>query len=367
MPINEPTYQAIPAKSYSFGRAITGRIVCLRLIMSRFSSGSRDLHKAAIYLLLGSLMISLALAVAINLPQTPYHMRELFSGRELLVSLPLFAIFLIWMTGMPNIMARITIICPMLHLAQPLLFLLLAVPGWWLLKLSVSTESLFSLLGTPVLGWPGDWELFSRYLALSAPFLLSLFYWNLLLEGSAWISREFAVGQVLGAVLLGLPLLALSKYIVVDRASTDTLLKFSAQGPTWYVGGALALVMALTTLNGVLLAWLRLWHWNHRLIVAILTPVLLLSTWWLLTLGLNNKGLHFLLTPSLQHQAGHMELFVRWSLLYGASVGLIAFAHLIPFRLRGSSAHQKASLSSKNLHTARIGTGSNLMNATAEH
>jgi len=115
----------------------------------------------------------------------------LFAGRFLLLSLPLFAAFLIWTASVPNLMARTTIICPILHPAQPVTFLLMAMPSWLLLRASVSTESLLDILGAPMLGCPGDWELFVGYLALCAPFLLSLYDWNLLLEGRAWLNWSF--------------------------------------------------------------------------------------------------------------------------------------------------------------------------------
>jgi len=322
-----------------------GGPLCLRLLLQRFHAGERDLQAGLVFLVAGVVIIAGSLAILIQLPQVPYNVRELFAGRHLALSLPLFAAFLIWTASVPNLMARITIICPMLHLAQPLTFLLMASPSWFLLQASVSTESLIDILGTPVLGWSGNWELFVRYLALCAPFLLSVYYWNLLLEGRAWLNWPFGAGHLLGAMLLGLPMMWLSKYLVADQAATQNILALSAQGPFWKIGGSLVLVIALIALNGVLLAWAWLWSWGRRLLVLAFTPLLLLLSWWFLTKGLRTEAFGFLLGPDQSFQASELTLLLRWSLVYGAAAALIAFAHLIPFRLRGSGAVQREALS----------------------
>ena len=322
-----------------------GGPLCLRLLFHRFQTGERDLQAGLLFLAAGVAIIALSLALLIQLPQVPYNVRELFAGRHLILSLPLFAAFLIWTASVPNLTARITIICPILHVAQPLVFLLMAAPSWLLLRASVSTESLLDVLGAPVLGWPGELELFVRFLALSAPFLLSLHYWNLLLEGRAWLNWSFGTGHLLGAMLLGLPMMWLSKYLVADQAATQNILALSAQGPFWKIGGALVLVIALIALNGLLLAWAWLWRWPYRILVFVLTPLLLLLSWWFLNMGLRTEAFSFLLGPDQSYKAGEQELLLRWGLVYSAATALVALAHLIPFRLRGSGAVQREALS----------------------
>ncbi len=346
---------AYPAadRHWSTGSGRSIRPICLRLLMSRFQPGARDTRKALIYLGAGLLLTSLLLALVVHLPQAPYNIRELFNGRELAISLPLFAGFLIWTASTPNMLARVTIICPLLHLLQPLSLLLLAVPAWWMLQLSVSAESLMDVLGEPVLGWTGNWELFVRFLGLFLPVLLFLFLWNLLLEGRAWLGWSFGIGQMLGALVLGLPLLWLSKYIVVDRAATDRIIELSAQGPGWLVGGALIATMALTSLCGVFLAWTWIWGGRFRLAALLALPLCLGASWLLLNQGLNPAALPFLLGPGDSGEATTLNLFLRWLLLFGGIVALITFAHLIPFRLRGTHSGQRARVSNGNLHGAQ--------------
>jgi hypothetical protein len=292
----------------------------------------------------------LFLGVTMQLPGAPYNVKELFGEKSLWLGLPALSLFLLWSAGAPNLLARITIICPWLNIVQPLLFLLLAVPAWWLLQLSVSNESLFDVFGRSVWGWTGDWELFIRFLGLAGPVFLMLFYWNLLFEGSAWIDRRFGIGQLLVALVLGLPMLWLSKLIVVDYAATDRVIMLSAQGPSWQVGGALALVMALVTFNGVFLGWMSLWSNRRRVLALVLTPILFLASWRLLLQGLSPEGILLLLGHG--EQGEQSELLVRWGVVYGGAIVVIALAHLIPFRLRGGLETQRGSYARGNLHDA---------------
>lgn len=325
--------------------------VCLILLLSRFRPGARDLNSAAKHLAVGFGTTMLLLAVFVQLPQAPYNLQELFSGKSLWLSLPLLSAFLLWSAGAPNLVARVTIICPLLHLLQPLLYLLLALPSWWMLSGAVSHESLIDVFGEPVWGWSGDWELFVRYLALAGPVYLFMFYWNLLFEGSAWISRSFGAGQMLAALLYGLPLLWLSKYVVVDLAATDRLLQLSAQGPSWQVGGVLALVVATVTLTGVLLGWMSVWSQSRRrLIIPGIALAGLVFTWALLSLGLSAEGILLLLGLEQTEEAYLSSLFLRWTLAYVVMVSIIGLAHLIPFRLRGSLMSQQQASRSGNLH-----------------
>ncbi len=324
--------------------------VCLRLLIGRLQSGSRDLGNSAVYLGIGLFSTSAALAILIHLPQAPYNVQELFGDHTLIISLPLFSAFLIWSACIPNLAARITIICPLLHLAQPIILVLMAGPAWVLLSLSVSTESLVDIMGEQT----GHWAMFLSFLGLAAPVLLSLYIWNLLLEGSAWLNRRFGIGHMLGALSLGLPMLWVSKYIVIDQTTTTRLIDLSAQGPFWLIGGALAAAISLLTLNGVLIAWSWLWNVAYRIAVAAMSPALLAASWWLLNQGLHNEAVTFLLGPDLSYQGGDWGLFLRWALVYSGGVLLIAFAHMIPFRLRGSPQQQRQALDKGHLHRVQF-------------
>ncbi len=325
--------------------------VCLRLLIRRFQSGSRDLVHSAIYLAVGLVSVSAALAVLVHLPQAPYNVKELFGDHPLILSLPLFSAFLIWTASAPNLAARVTIICPLLHLTQPIILVLMAAPAWVLLNLSVSAESLIDIMGEQI----GGWAMFIAFLGLAAPVLLSLYIWNLLFEGSAWLNRRFGIGHMLAALCLGLPVLWASKYLFIDQATTTRLIDLSAQGPFWLIGGALAAAMSLLTLNGVLLIWAWLWDLTHRIVVAIISPALLAGSWWLLNQGLHDNAIVFLLGPDLSYQGGTWGLFLRWALVYTGGVLLVALAHMIPFRLRGSPKLQRQALHEGRFHQVQRG------------
>ncbi len=323
--------------------------ICLRMLFNRCRAGERDMLHSSLYLAIGVLIISLATAIFISLPQAPYNVQELFGDNFLPLSIPLFALCLLWIAGAPNLLARVTIICPLLQFLQPLVLVMMAFPAWVLLRFAVSAESLLDVLGDQ----PDEWNMFVAFIGLITPVLLSLFIWNLLFEGSAWLNRRFGIGQMLAALTIGLPVLWASKYIVIDQATTTRIIDLSAQGPFWLIGGLLAAGLSVLTLNGVLLAWSIIWNNLSRIIIVLLTPCFMYLSWLLTSRGLNAESVEFLLgvSPKLEHSS--FDLFLRWSLVYLSAVILIAAAHQIPFRLRGSHRHQRRAFYSGQLHSGR--------------
>ena len=277
----------------------------------------------------GIMAIALVLGVLLRLPQVPYNVRDLFVTRNVIVGLLLFASFLLWSGGAPLVAARFLVTRPLLHLAQPLFFLGMAIPSWLLLRYAVSAESLADILGSPVLGWPSDWEFFVRYLAFSAPFLLWLLYWDLLFEGAATHSRLLGGVHLAVALLLGAPLLWLAKLGVVDLAATDNIVELIADSAAAHAIFALWLVIGILTLNGVAAGWSVAESNVSRLVVAVATPVLGAASGWLLHVGTTPKAIQFLLGPSHTSSLTPLEIGARWSVVHFAGVCVIAWAQMV--------------------------------------
>ncbi len=293
------------------------------------------LRRTLTQVFVGVAVIALGLGLLIQLPQVPYNVREMFGDRSAIIGLPLFGMFLIWTTGSPNLIARIIVKRPALQLLQPLFYLLMAVPSWLLLRYSVAAESLWDIVGSPVLGWPGDWELFVRYLAFVAPFLLALLYWNILLEGSKGGNRGLGAANLIAALLVGTPMLWLAKYVIIDQAATDNIRELIADFASWKAIIALGGVIGIITLNGVLLAWSTQWNWKRKLQLATLFPLGLVFAWWLLLQGLYADAVTFLLSPERDSNPGRMELLMRWALIYLGAVTVIAYGQFVAISLRG--------------------------------
>jgi hypothetical protein len=271
----------------------------------------------------------LVLGLLLRLPQVPYNVRDLFATRNAAVGLVLFASFLLWSTGAPLVVARLLVTRPVLHLAQPLLFLAMAVPSWLLLRYAVSAESLGDILGAPVLGWPSDWEFFVRYLAFTAPFLLWLTYWDLLFEGAVAHSGLLGTVHLAIALALGAPLLWIAKLVVVDFAATDNIVELVADAAATHAIFALWLLIGMLTLNGVVAGWSLYGSSTSRVAVLLATPVLVVASGWLLHVGTTAQAVQFLLGPSHVSSLTPLEIFLRWCAVHVAGVCVIAWAQTV--------------------------------------
>lgn len=305
----------------------SGFHICLTLLVSHFRSNQENWRKFAVRGLMAGMAIAAVLGVVLYLPQVPYNLRELFHTRFLLIGIPLFTGFLLWSAAAPNLIARITLLCPVLHVFQPLLFLVFAIPSWLLIRYSVSAESLWDILGTPILGWPGDWELFFRFLAFSAPFFVWLFAWNLFFGGIARLSVSFGFGNFLAALGLGSPFLLAAKWIIVDYAATDNIRELIFDTPAWWGLCAVFGLLGVICLNGVMLAWAIGSRLSFLVTAGMVTPVLWLCAWWLLNQGLLPEAVEFLLKPDRNSTVTELELLVRWTISYAGAIALIALSN----------------------------------------
>ncbi len=282
----------------------------------------RALLRAA---LLGGVLV-LGIWVMIQLPFVPYNVRELFIGRALFAGLLLMAAFLVFTSTAPALLANLLLRVPGVHILQPLLYPLMATLAWLLLRYAVSAESLHDILGSPVLGWPGDWELYLRFLALAAVPLLCVMLSVLLLDGIRGQGWGRGIGHAALAVMMAVPWAIAAKWLVVDLASTDNLIELVA----WEHGGfallGITLAFGLVALNGALLGisadegGTRRWA-----LLVIATPILAVTSWTLMSVSLAPGALTFLLGPERGAAFGTVELMLLWlvvhlggALLFGA-------------------------------------------------
>ena len=179
-------------------------------------------------------VISIAVVIIINLPGVPYNVRELFDTRNVFLGSTIFSAFLMWNVTAPCLMAYCLIKHPILHLFQPVLYLVMATISWFLLRYAVSAESLHDILGSPIWGMASDLELYFRFLAFAYPFLWSLFCWNLFFQ---LLNQQKTIASLiiwLIAILIGIPLLLTAKFLIFDRAATDNVVEMINNIPTLF-------------------------------------------------------------------------------------------------------------------------------------
>jgi hypothetical protein len=276
-----------------------------------------------------SLLAMLGLA-ATYVPGIPYNVRELIYQGSPLLSALLLSLFWFWLAGMPVFFAQglaaSRLFCS-LYLPATLLH---AVVAALMVTTAVPSESIHDLVGSPILGWPGQIEVLARLTALFAAL-------SLLLTGGAWMARA-AVARRRDAGIWAwggsaMILLTLAHWVVVERAATDNLTELMAGGGGIQASVALtACVLLLVTcasLLGLSAMGVGLSRFTTLIWVALTLPL----SYGLLSLGMESNvlkygqsfsALQFLLSADRAHLASGAELVMRYGL--ASCVGLLALA-----------------------------------------
>ena len=272
------------------------------------------------------LAIHLAIRTVFQLPQVPYNVRELFPNKHTGVYQFAFSVLLVWIGLGPAWLACLLVARPRLTPFMPVWSALLGLVSWVLLRFSVTTESLGDILGSPTLGWWGDWEMLCRFLALQA--LVSLVFLTAGVSvGGIW-RLGWAPGLKRGAAagLWGLPWLCLAWVAVIDWTRTDNLTELIRSEPFKWAGPiCLTALTALVAVHCFTLAVARTSRGRHRgtagLIAVAATPLAVAAAWAMLCLGLDPAvkkygltfpAIHFLLGPDRRAGLSWGQLFLRW-------------------------------------------------------
>ncbi|MHB0982697.1 MAG: VanZ family protein, partial [Thiobacillus sp.] len=246
----------------------------------------------------------------------PYNVRELFRPDAAWLSALLLALAVGWLAVWPVWLARRRVSGLGRLWQLPLGLLIYGGVAFLLLHVAVPDESLHDLIGSPVLHWPGQWELGLRWVALAAAP-------GALLYLAAQSVRRWR-GRRLGALHFwaALPVLALAYWGVVVQGATDNLTELiAAPHPLAYA----ALCAWLYTVF-LAAAWLASPASAARRIgrlagVAASLPLAALF----IHLGLADEidkygqqfsALQFLLSADRQHYAALPLIWLRYSVLH---------------------------------------------------
>jgi len=262
----------------------------------------------------------------------PYNVRELFWPDAAWLTALLLALTCGWLAVWPVWLARRRV-SGMARLAQlPLGLLAYGIVSFLLLRGAVPEESLFDLVGSPVLDWPRSLELGLRWVALAAvP--------GALLYLAAQTVRRWR-GRRLGALhfwAAALPL-ALAYWGVVVQAATDNLTELIATPQP------LAFAALCVWLYGMFLAAALLASpWTAKHIAARLAGVLVSLPVSALFLhfglageidkyGQQFSALQFLLSSDRQNYAALPVIWLRYAALHGLVIAALASLQWPHFR-----------------------------------
>jgi len=288
----------------------------------------------------GPLLFWLVGSVAMSFSGVPYNVRKLFGGGHPVLTLFILCLALYWICGVP-VWFRVWLARGS-WLRVPACGLLVMIHGafcYTLLRLSVPVEMIHKIVGSPVLGWPWEWELLGRFLALFA--VPSVLMTGALLPvpvggGTArdlsW--RWFAVAAVL---------LPLAHWVVVIQADTDNLVELMAGGGTWFSSLLLGGWLYVMFQTGTILAARGAGHWRVSLTAALVFVVLSIPLCYaLLWAGTENdiykyekhfSAMQFMLSPDREHYLDGGSLAVRYSVVHLLAVGVICATQLTAMKL----------------------------------
>lgn len=260
----------------------------------------------------------------------PYNVRKLLVPDHPLLSLVLLSCFVYWAIGFPAWFAlrqhQSRTVWPF---AAVMLFH--ASIAWVLLRFSVPVEMIEKIAASPILGWPWEWELIGRFIALFGVFSFGL-------TSGAMAVMAFSGGKsrtpfsywLVNAVIL-LPLL---HWVVITNAATDNLTELMANG-----GGmtaSLLLLFSLLILCSAGSSLAAIFSGNFRrssLMLAAFTTLSFPLAYFSISAGTEQfiikygkvfSALQFLLSSNREHYAGTTELLIRYVVFHAAFIGAIA-------------------------------------------
>jgi glycopeptide antibiotics resistance protein len=292
-------------------------------------------------LMLGSM--TLLFWGATHAPFIPYNVRELLRPDAAWLSAPLLALACCWLSAWPVWLARRRV-SGLARLGQlPIGLLAYGGVAFLLLDAAVPDESLYDLAGSPVLQWPGQWELGLRWVALAAvP--------GALIYLATQTVRRWR-GLRLGALhfLAAVPVLLLAYWGVVIEAATDNLTELIATPQPLAFVALCAWLYSLFLVAALFASPVGATQRGARMIVALVSLPLAAV---LLHLGLAGEidkygqqfsAMQFLLSTDRQHYATQAVIWLRYSAVHLLVIAALASLQWPFFRspqpIRPASSH----------------------------
>lgn len=212
-----------------------------------------------------------------------------------------------------------------------------AIISWGLLRLSVPLEAIHDIVGSPILGWPGEWELSGRYMALHTSLLLQVVGAVLLVQS---ILKPARLSYFLCWLILSLTLAWPLYTVVVTWAATDNLTELVADHASFLSASLLALGLMLTCLSGSALSAALSTRRQLGLLLSLALGGALLASlcfWWgaehtILKYGKVFSAFQFLLSTDRDHYVEGAAMVVRFIAAMGLACGGLAMMQWLFWR-----------------------------------
>lgn len=295
---------------------------------------------------LALLGLAVAIGVAVRLPGVPYNVRELVSGG------PGGILSLLSLTAASYLLANAAL---PLGTGRPA-SRMLAAPLWLaasgagvfaLLRAGVPTESMDDIVGSPVLGWPWEWERLGRFMALWMAVGLQVIG-GFVLAATLGNARRLPLllnWTIVAAVAAG-PLF----HVVITLAATDNLTELVAQGGSFAATSLVALGLMAVSLSGSCLSALLAGRGSRTgLATGLLAGAVLAPLGFILgteaTIVKYDKvfsALQFLLSTDRGHYATGAALWLRLAIALVMAVLALAALQQLHWRTLAAKPPRKA-------------------------
>ncbi|MFM9915515.1 MAG: VanZ family protein [Rhizobacter sp.] len=318
------------------------------------------------------LVLTLGLRLMLELPGVPYNVLELFAARSVL-NIGLFSIALLWLGAGPWCIARWAGVKARTLPWLPTVLPLAALFSLLLLRMSVTQESLDDITGSTDLYrrvtmenyWGEAWRATMARLpativdALERGVRFTALYSVLLAPltmACICTDRTWSMRRMLPALGLLALFWWLAAWLVIEGAGTDNLTELIARNGSIWLAALTALFALHASLTSQPLSARR------GVTLVLITLVMLPLSWWLSRQGLEQTILkydsvwsaqQFLLGHNRTDRLSDGRLFMRWSGLYLAMLGVCASGMALARRLWAASASTEPSAPGPSRRLAR--------------
>jgi len=288
-----------------------------------------------LFSLVGKLtFLSIAISVVVKIPFIPYNIRELVNPHHAIISPIIIATFLIWVFGIPTMIARWCTASTTRGVYLPVLLIIHGVIAWILLQNAVLPESVHDIIGSPVLNWPDQIEYIYRFIPFISVFTLQL------LGGILFSNASF--GRLAAAriwwVVTSFIFVPIQYLVIVKHSATDNLTELLADNASFT---AFLLISAYIFMLGYVCSKIVTYKFHggmisvlkviFLLVLSLPIAYLLVSSGTSDTIIKENKlfsTLQFLLSPNREEYVSGFVLLINFAVAHYTIVGLLVFTFI---------------------------------------
>lgn len=298
--------------------------VTVKQKMNFYSRGDKE-WLSWLILFLGLIVCSAGILIASQSSFVPYNIKELVQGDHVFFRSIGLSLSVFWCFGFPvwflyqAIKRKINILLSFIYAIG-----IHALIAWLLIRMAVPLESIHDIVGSPILSFSAELELFFRFIALFSIFSVAIIGSVLFILNSFDLNEKLGGYWVCGFVVAVI-LLPICYWVVVIAAATDNLTELLAnEGRSFSVIGVFFYFFILGCIGSCLSASMvcrriRMFVWAMGLLLLSFPLGYGLLNWAtepiIYKYGAAFSALQFLLSPDRSHLVTGVELFSRFCLL----------------------------------------------------